>query len=189
MTDQLIYAALADVMADVDHVAKRDRNSQSGYAFRGVDAVVNAVGPVLRKHRVVVVPDLRSVEYETVQTSGGKPSTACRVIVAYTFTATDGSSLTTSVAAEAWDWGDKAAPKAMSVAYRIALLQALCLPTDEPDPDSQTYEREPSPMDIVLQHHRGDGPAAAAAAKALGFDVRNPSELASYARTLTGEAA
>ena len=48
----------------------------------------------------------------------------------------------TRVAAEAWDSGDKAAPKAMSVAFRTALLQALALPTDDPDPDSQSYERD-----------------------------------------------
>ena len=30
----------------------------------------------------------------------------------------------------------------MSVAFRTALLQALALPTDEPDPDSQVYERD-----------------------------------------------
>jgi hypothetical protein len=41
------------------------------------------------------------------------------------------------------DSGDKATAKAMSVAYRTALLQVLCLPTDEPDPDSHTYERAP----------------------------------------------
>ena len=39
------------------------------------------------------------------------------------------------------DSGDKATAKAMSVAFRTALLQALALPTDEPDPDSQSYER------------------------------------------------
>ena len=54
----------------------------------------------------------------------------------------DGSTLTATVAAEAWDTGDKATPKAMSVAFRTALLQALALPTDEPDPDSHTYVRE-----------------------------------------------
>ncbi|STD70276.1 ERF family protein [Corynebacterium renale] len=36
---------------------------------------------------------------------------------------------------EATDYQDKAVAKAHSVAYRTALLQALCLPTDEPDPD------------------------------------------------------
>ena len=46
------------------------------------------------------------------------------------------------MAAESWDTGDKAMPKAMSVAMRTALIQALALPTDEPDPDSFTYTRE-----------------------------------------------
>jgi hypothetical protein len=41
------------------------------------------------------------------------------------------------------DSGDKATAKAMSVAMRTALLQALCLPTDEPDPDATSYERAP----------------------------------------------
>ena len=27
------------------------------------------------------------------------------------------------------------------MALRIALLQALCIPTDEPDPDAHSYER------------------------------------------------
>lgn len=140
-----IYTALANVMADCDHVAKRDRNEHQRFMFRGIDAVVNAVGPVLRKHSVMVVPNVESVTYDTVQTSTGKPATACRILATYSFYASDGSSIDTRVAAEAWDAGDKAAPKAMSVAFRTALLQALALPTDEPDPDSQTYERDNAP--------------------------------------------
>jgi hypothetical protein len=140
-----IYTALAAVMADVQAVAKTDRNDHAKYNFRGVDAVMNAVGPALRTHQVIVTPSVRSVVYADVTTSGGKASTACRVEVAYTFHATDGSHIETSVAGEAWDSGDKACPKAMSVAFRTALLQSLCLPTDDPDPDSHTYERDEPP--------------------------------------------
>jgi len=136
-----IFTALAAVMKDCTAVAKRDRNEHQRFLFRGIDAVVNAVGPILRKHGVIVAPNVESVHYDLVQTSTGKPATACRVLVTYSFYAGDGSSIDTRVAAEAWDNGDKAAPKAMSVAFRTALLQALALPTDEPDPDSQTYER------------------------------------------------
>lgn len=138
----LIHDALASVMADVDHVAKRDRNEHQRFLFRGIDAVVNAVGPALRKHSVVVVPRIQHVDYELVHTSTGKPATACRVIVTYAFFATDGSSIEATVAGEAWDSGDKATPKAMSVAFRTALLQALALPTDEPDPDASAYAHE-----------------------------------------------
>lgn len=145
-----IYAALAAVMADCDHVAKRDRNTQQNFAFRGIDAVVNAVGPILRKHRVIVAPALVSADYAPVTLSGGKVATSCRVVAEYVFYAEDGSSITARVAAEAFDLGDKATPKAMSVAFRTALLQALALPTDEPDPDSQSYERAaPDPINAA----------------------------------------
>jgi hypothetical protein len=39
------------------------------------------------------------------------------------------------------DFGDKGTPKAMSVAYRTLLIQGLCIPTGEADPDSTSYER------------------------------------------------
>ena len=144
-----IIEALNAVMADVQAVGKNDRNKHANYNFRGIDAVVNAVGPALRKHGVVVVPNVDAVEYADVQTSTGKPANACRVRVTYTFHAGE-SHINSSVVAEAWDHGDKAAPKAMSVAFRTALLQALALPTDEPDPDSHTYERAaPEPVDLA----------------------------------------
>lgn len=141
MSDQpTIYAALGQVMADVRHVAKRDFNNHHRFSFRGVDAVVNAVGPALRDHGVIVVPVVRDVTYEPVETTQNKASTACRVLVDYVFYGPAGDHITTTVAGESWDHGDKATPKAMSVAFRTALLQALALPTDEPDPDHATYE-------------------------------------------------
>ena len=152
-----IHGALAAVMEDCKAVAKRDRNEHQRFLFRGIDAVVNAVGPVLRKHHVTVRPVVQTVAYDNVTTSGGKPATACRVVVDYVFGAPDGSELTATVAAEAWDNGDKAAPKAMSVAFRTALLQTLALPTDEPDPDVHTYERAPAAPPV--QQHRPPQPA------------------------------
>ena len=141
MTSQ-IYADLAKVMRSVNHVGKNDVNKHQHFSFRGIDGVLNAVGPALREHNVVVYPRLHDVAYEEVKTSGGKASTACRVVVDYIFASVDGSTVETRVAAESWDTGDKAMPKAMSVAMRTALIQALALPTDEPDPDSFTYTRE-----------------------------------------------
>lgn len=137
---QKIYAALAAVMGEVDHVAKRDRNDHQQFMFRGIDAVVNAVGPALRKHKVIVVPEVESVSYMPVTTSNNKAANACRVVVSYIFIAVDGSQVSVKVAGEAWDHGDKATPKAMSVAFRTALLQALALPTDDPDPDTHSYQ-------------------------------------------------
>lgn len=143
MTDKpTIYAALASVMEEVREVKKTGRNTQQQYLFRGIDAVVNAVGPVLRKHGVVVVPSVQTINYRDVQTSGGKPSRECTVTVQYRFYGPAGDFVDCVTPGESMDFGDKGAPKAMSIAFRIALLQALCLPTDDVDPDAQSYERE-----------------------------------------------
>lgn len=136
-----IYARLVRVMRSVQSVSKDDFNTHQKFNFRGIDAVVNAVGPALREHEVIVMPTVQQVEYAAVTTSNNKAATATRLLVTYTFYGPDGDSASTTVAGEAWDHGDKATPKAMSVAMRIALLQALALPTDQPDPDHDTYEQ------------------------------------------------
>jgi hypothetical protein len=137
-----VYEALAAVMADVDHVAKRDKNRDQGFMFRGLDAVVNAVAPALRKNQVLVVPTVERYEYGEILVGKNRtPMGHARVVIAYTFYGPEGDFIKASAAGEAFDSGDKATPKASSVAFRTALLQALALPTDEPDPDSQSYER------------------------------------------------
>lgn len=133
---------LVAVKREVGAVAKGDRNSAQNFNFRGIDAVLNAVAGPLMKHGVVVYPTVRNIERGTASTSGGKTMNTYLVTVDYTFTDGD-ASLITTVVGEAFDSGDKGATKAMSVAYRTALIQALSLPTDEPDPDSESYEAAP----------------------------------------------
>jgi hypothetical protein len=140
-----IYAALAAVMADVRAVPKDGMNKAQQFSFRGIDGVMNAVGPALRTHRVVVVPMVEEVDIGTVEVGKNRtPMAHVSVRVRYRFMAPDGSSVDAVVPAEAFDSGDKAVSKAMSVAFRTALIQALTLPTNEPDPDAETYERAPA---------------------------------------------
>lgn len=146
MTDKpSVVNALSAVMGDVRGVAKKDRNTQQNFSFRGVDAVVNAVGPALRTHGVVVLPKVLWKEYGSFQTKGGTTMHTATLEVEYTFVGPAGDTLSCSVIGESADAGDKATPKAMSVAFRTALLQALALPTDEPDPDASSYERAAPP--------------------------------------------
>jgi hypothetical protein len=138
-----VHEALAIVMEDVRAVGKTERNTHQNYNFRGIDAVVNAVGPALRQHHVVVVP--RVLSYEAENITVGRNSTQMRavtVMVEYTFVGPEGDTLIAVSIGESMDSGDKAVAKAMSVALRTCLLQSLMLPTDEPDPDSFSYERE-----------------------------------------------
>lgn len=133
---------LVAVKKDIGAVGKGDRNSQQGFNFRGIDAVLNAVAGPLMKHGVVVYPSLKTIEKGTATTSKGSVMNTVIVTVEYVFT--DGlQNMRVLVPGEAFDSGDKAVAKAMSVAYRTALIQALSLPTDEPDPDMDTYEASP----------------------------------------------
>jgi hypothetical protein len=136
-----IIEALLAVMGDVQAVGKDGRNTEQGYNFRGIDAVVNAVGPAFRTHGVIAVPVKSVSNYRDVLTSKGKPSRECTVTVTYRFYGPAGDYIDSEAPGESMDFGDKGTAKAMSVAYRILLLQALCIPTDDVDPDASSYER------------------------------------------------
>lgn len=142
MTTPTVCQAMSAVMEEVRSVGKNDRNSSQGFKFRGIDAVVNACGPALRNHGVVVVPIVLEHTYGTVTT--GRNNTVmghALVKVEYRFHGPAGDHISAIVMGEAFDSGDKATTKAMSVAFRTALLQALALPTDDADPDASSYER------------------------------------------------
>lgn len=142
MTEQItVHQAVANVMRDVIAVRKGERNDHFKFNFRGIDAVMNAVGPILREHGVIVVPHDMEATYSPVATSGGKPAMNVQVRNTYRFYGPSGDFFDTVATGESIDNGDKGTAKANSVAFRTCLLQALCLPTDEPDPDSFSPER------------------------------------------------
>jgi hypothetical protein len=132
-------------MGDIRAVGKDSKNTTPGanYMFRGIDAVMNAAGPAFRAHGVVVVPHkVQTIEYTTVTV--GKNQTvmaSVRVVVKYRIYGPAGDWFKGEAPGEAFDSGDKATSKAMSVAYRTLLIQALTLPTGDQDPDSETHER------------------------------------------------
>lgn len=141
--DVPVHTAWARVMTEVRSVEKGDYNDFAGFSFRGIDAVMNAVGPALRRHGVSIVPEsVKELRYDQIET-GQKRSLVghALLIQIYRVWGPRGDSLTIETVGEASDAGDKAVPKASSVAFRTALLQALCLPTGDPDPDSYSYDR------------------------------------------------
>lgn len=146
------------VMHSVQGVAKRDRNSAQGFNFRGIDAVINKVGPALRDAGGFILPEIVNEQHSTALTAKGSQINVVHLTVKFGIYGLDGEPIVGSVAAEAMDSGDKATAKAMSVALRTFLLQVLALPTDEPDPDSFTYE--------ATRDFAGE-----AEAKALVYDV------------------
>lgn len=136
-----IYETISDVMAEIGSIGKDSRNSQQGFMYRGIDAVMNAINPALIKHKLFVVPEVLSQRREERQTAKGGNLIYSVCTIKYTFYAEDGSSVSATVIGEGMDSGDKATNKAMSVAFKYACFQVFCIPTEEmKDPDAETMQ-------------------------------------------------
>ena len=128
------------VMQEVQGVGKNNKNESQGFNFRGIDAVLNAVGPALRKHGGFILPVIVDKTHDVMPARNGGSLNVVRLTVEFSIVGSEGDAVKGTVASEAFDSGDKATAKAMSVALRTFLIQMLALPTDEPDPDTYTYE-------------------------------------------------
>lgn len=139
--------AIVAVMRDVRAVGKNDRNTNQNFMFRGIDAVLNAAGPAMREHGLYARPYVLETTYRQIEGRNNSRLNHWTARVLYEFRTDDDPDVeAVAVEGEAMDAGDKGLSKAMSVAYRIALIQLLALPTGEADPDHDTYEMgEPDP--------------------------------------------
>lgn len=141
MDNPKIYTALCAAMAEIGAIGKDSKNSQQGFMYRGVDAVMNSLQPVLIKNHIFVVPEVLEQTREERTTAKGNGLLYSILKVKYTFCAEDGSNVSAVVMGEGMDSGDKASNKAMSVAFKYACFQVLCIPTEEmKDPDADTPE-------------------------------------------------
>ena len=136
-----IYGAIIGVMGDIGAIGKGKKNQQQGFMYRSVDDVMNALQPLLVKHRVFIVPNIIKQTREERQTKQGGNLIYSVCDIEYTFYAEDGSSIKCTVTGEGMDSGDKATNKAMAIAFKYACFQVFCIPTEEmKDPDSEVHE-------------------------------------------------
>lgn len=144
--DGATRAAIVSLMEAVRSVSKAQRNENQGFQFRGIDDVLNAVGPAIRDCHITVRPRVKDIQHEVRTLRGDRTINHYVVRVDYDFQVPHGEVHTVEAAGEAMDAGDKGLAKAQSVAYRTALIQMLALPTGERDPDQDSYEMEPEPV-------------------------------------------
>lgn len=135
----LIHRAMVKAMRLATSVGKDGFNEQQKYPFRGIDGTVNVLGPALREAGVFVTPEVLESVTRDVQTTQDKKSRETTVRVKFTFWAEDGSHVSAVVPGESLDVSDKGTAKAMSVAFRITLLQVFALPTQEPSTDDNGH--------------------------------------------------
>ena len=144
-----VIEALLLVKRQIDALGVgKDKKTEAGpkYAYRSVDDVINAVGPMLTKAGVITSISYHDVAAEDVSIVNQRGESrnarriACLQRVKFSHSNDDGvvTTLDTEAIGEGLDSGDKAANKAMSVAYKYALGLSLPIPfVGRDDPDAE----------------------------------------------------
>lgn len=164
MPEPMIYQLIPKAMADMDAVGKNQFNQQQKFKFRGIDDVMNAMNPVLVRHQIFTVPEVLEQTREHRTTDKGAQLNYSLLKMRFSFFAPDGSHVDAITLGEGMDSGDKASNKAMAIAYKYALFQVFCIPTEEmPDPDAET----PPPSKQETKKPDQEAERKAAASKAM----------------------
>lgn len=159
---QDIFHLMGCAMRDISAVGKDSVNQTQGFKYRGIDAVMNALYPVMSKYGLFVTPEVLEQTREERTTTKNvwdkdqkkyveKKSTLLYSIlkIKYTMYAPDGSSVSCVVVGEGMDSGDKASNKALAVGLKYACFQMFMIPTEEfVDPDSESPEVDPKPSQL-----------------------------------------
>lgn len=139
-----VYKTINAVQADLAKagISKDSENTFDKYKFRGIDAVYNALSPLLAKHGLCILPRMLTRICEERTSQKGGALFYVTVEAEFDFVcAEDGSKHTIKTFGEAMDRGDKATNKAMSAAYKYAAFQAFAIPTEgDNDADAVTHE-------------------------------------------------
>lgn len=165
-----VHAALAAVLAEVPAVGKDASNQHQGFAYRSQDAQLNAIHPLLAKHRLVFAPECLAHTYEPA--AKGWIAT---VLVRYHAIAADGSTCVLGpVPGVGHDTFDKAMPKAMTYAFKTFLGELFAIASeDDPDGDSpEVGASRAKPATPQEERPQTQGQLLAQAAARAGFKAQ-----------------
>jgi len=144
MSAPSVYAAINAVTAELatNGIAKSRTNEVDDYKYRSIDDVLDRLAPLLAKHKLCVLP--RALERTVAERSDELNHLLLHVALRVEFTLTsveDGTSHTVEAFGEALDGGDKATAKAMSAAYKAAMVQTFCIPVSGAEDADRTSHR------------------------------------------------
>lgn len=153
-----IFTLIGKAMKEIGAVGKDSINQTQGFKYRGIDAVMNALNPVMAKYGLFITTEVLEQTREERSTVKSvwdkdkkqyveKTSTLIWSVLKIRFTmyAPDGSNISSVIIGEGMDTGDKATNKALSIALKYAAFQIFMIPTEETavDPDAESHEVAP----------------------------------------------
>lgn len=135
------------------------------YNYRGIEDLLPHFKGLFTAHGVYVTPEhalISDESYDVPKKGGG--STRWRhvtILSDFTFHGLDGDEVRVTVLGEGKDSADKAVLKAMTSAYKYALIQTFCVADASDDPDREAVPREsgavtpmapaePTPLQVLV---------------------------------------
>ena len=136
-----IHELIGKAIGMIGAIGKDNKNAQQGFEYRSIDQVYNALNPVMAELGIFFTPEIIDQRRDERVNKNGTVLTYTLLTIRYTAYAPDGSNVSMTVVGEGMDSGDKGSNKAMSIAYKYALFQLFCIPTEElRDPDADVYK-------------------------------------------------
>lgn len=141
-----VTEALRRVMRDLPAIGKDQQASeqQGGYAYRGIEQITKEAQRLFAEHGVIYVPRVLSHETRDLVVNS-KPWTDTVLLVEYDVIGPGGPEDRITVGpllAIGRDNSDKGANKALTQAFKYALIQTLCISDAKDDADGQTHEAD-----------------------------------------------
>ena len=137
----LVYQAINAVAAELSELGlpKSHNNEDGNYHYRSIDDVMARLAPLLARHKLCLLPKILE---RTEREASGSIHVAVRAAFEMV-SALDGSRHVIETFGEAIDGSDKATAKAISAAYKSAVLQAFCIPVPQEEADARSPRRIP----------------------------------------------
>lgn len=142
--ENLIFKKIPIIMGKVGVIWKDRTNKIQNYQFRWIDDMYNALNQHLAEENVFFTSEVISNAREERESKNWGTLIYSILTMKFTAYAEDWSNVSSTTVGEAMDSWDKSMNKAMSTAYKYALMQIFCIPTeDEKDTEVHTHEVAP----------------------------------------------
>lgn len=121
----LIYSKIINVMKAIKAIGKNQTAADKDFAFRGIDDIANALHPMFQENSIFITTEVLSHQVNNT----GKTIVNAK----FTFHTEDGSSINSTVTGESIDKSEHGTSKALSYAFKTALVQMFLIPVGEKD--------------------------------------------------------
>ena len=136
LEDKNIYQRMHAIMQDVSYVQKENTKVNNQYTFVSHDAVTSKIRTALLEHGVIAIPN-----YFDISVDGNRTNCSMSISFVNIDKPDDRIEIACAGFGQGIDSQDKGAGKAMSYAYKYALLKVFALETgDDPERDNINHK-------------------------------------------------